>query len=112
MSDIHVGLLGPGKIADRYLIPALARVPGARFWSVLSRDAARAAEFAARHHAASPLPAYTDVDAMLADPALHAVIIATPDGLHAEQAAGRFQNRPKPGPDLTPVFRGFPVLDT
>ncbi len=33
-------------------------------------------------------------------------------GLHAEQAAGRFQNRPKPGPDLTPVFRGFPVLDT
>lgn len=81
---LHVGLVGPGGIADHRLAPALARVPGACLWSVCSRDTARAAAFAARHHARGPV--HTDLDAMLADPELHAVILATPDRLHARQA--------------------------
>ncbi len=86
MSIVHFAVIGPGKIADKMLVPALARVPGAKLWSVLSRDRARAAEFAARHGAASPQPAHVELDELLADPELHAVIIATPDRLHAAQA--------------------------
>jgi len=83
---LNFALIGPGRIADKQLAPALARVPTARLWSVLSRDAERAQAFAVRHEAAAPQPAYTDLDALLADPELHAVIIASPDKLHAEHA--------------------------
>ena len=86
MTQMNLAMLGTGRIADMQLAPAVAKTAGASLWSVLSRDAARAAAFADRHGAASPTPSYTDLDDLLADPALHGVIIATPDGLHAAQA--------------------------
>lgn len=82
---VEFGLIGPGSIADRHLAPALRKVEGARLWSVLSRDPGRALDFAQRHRAAAPNPAPATLDAMLADPRLDAVLIATPDNLHAEQ---------------------------
>lgn len=85
------GLIGPGKIADRHLAPALRRVDGAQLWSVLSRDPARAASFAKEHGAARENPVMTSLDEMLADPDLDAVIIATPDKLHATQAIAAAQ---------------------
>ena len=45
----------------------------------------RARTFASRFGAAAPRPAFDDLAALCADPALDAVILATPDGLHAEQ---------------------------
>jgi 1,5-anhydro-D-fructose reductase (1,5-anhydro-D-mannitol-forming) len=83
---LKVGVIGPGTIAGERLVPALSRSPGAIFWSVCGRDAARTAEFAAKHAAQSPNPAYTAIDAFLADPDLAAVVIASPDKLHAQQA--------------------------
>jgi len=83
---VRFGLIGPGKIADRNLAPALTRTDGAQLWSVLSRDPDRAAAFAKDHGAAAEKPVTTSLDEMLADPELDAVIIATPDGLHADQA--------------------------
>lgn len=83
---LKIAVLGPGGIADQRLAPALTALPDdAVLWSVLSRDAARAESFAARHGARSPTPVYTDLDALLRDPALDAVLIATPDALHAAQ---------------------------
>lgn len=86
MNRVKIALVGPGKIADRHLVPALRRVPGAVLWSVHSRDAERGADFARRHGAASARPAYTELAALLADPELDAVIVATPDRLHAAQS--------------------------
>ena len=83
---VEIGLIGPGSIADRHLAPALKRVEGARLWSVLSRDVARGRDFASRHGAAADQPAPATLEEMLADPGLDAVLIATPDKLHAEQA--------------------------
>jgi 1,5-anhydro-D-fructose reductase (1,5-anhydro-D-mannitol-forming) len=83
---LKIAMLGTGRIADVELAPALTDRSGACLWSVLSRDAARAQEFAARHGARAPRAAFSDLDALLADPELDAVFIATPDRLHAEQA--------------------------
>lgn len=83
---IRFAVLGTGRIADTQLVPALGQVPSAQLWSVLSRDEARGREFANRHGAASPDPVHTDLASLLVDPRLDAVLIATPDGLHAGQA--------------------------
>lgn len=99
--SLNIAILGLGRIADVSLAPALAAQTDARLWSVLSRDLSRAENFASRHGAHSPNPAYTDLDALLADPQLDAVIIASPDKLHMPQtlaaaAAGKHVFTEKP----------------
>ncbi|MEM7256842.1 MAG: Gfo/Idh/MocA family oxidoreductase [Pseudomonadota bacterium] len=84
--SINVGIIGTGRIADMQLAPAMQQVSGSRLWSVLSRDNQRAEAFASRHGAQAPVSAHTSLSAFLADPSLEAVIVATPDGLHASHA--------------------------
>jgi predicted dehydrogenase len=85
MNTLNIAILGPGGIADDQHAPAVTAHPETRLWSVLSRSRQRAEGFASRHNLASPHPAYTDLGALLRDPDLHAVIIATPDRLHSSQ---------------------------
>ena len=82
---LNIAMLGTGRIADGQLAAALTEVDGARLWSVFSRDAERGREFATRHGAAAENAVHTDLDSLLADDDLDAVIIATPDKLHASQ---------------------------
>jgi 1,5-anhydro-D-fructose reductase (1,5-anhydro-D-mannitol-forming) len=79
-------MVGTGSIADKELAPALGKVERAEFHSVLSRDKQRGMQFAERHGAKGRNPVYTELDLLLSDPGIDAVIIATPDKLHAEQA--------------------------
>lgn len=81
----NIGIIGPGGISDRAHAPALAKLHNAQLWSVLSRDRDRAAAFAKRHYARADHAAHNGIDAFLNDDALDAVIIATPDRLHADQ---------------------------
>ena len=83
---MNFAMLGTGRIADQHLAPAITEVEGARLWSVLSRDIGRGREFAERHHAESVNAVHTELDSLLADENLDAVLIATPDKLHASQA--------------------------
>ena len=83
--SIKFGIVGPGKIADRSLAPAIGAVDGARLWSVTSRSLSRAEEFATKHGASGTSPAFDDYEAMLDDPSLDAVVISTPDKLHGDQ---------------------------
>lgn len=82
---VNFAMIATGRIAENQLAPAVAQAEGARLWSVLSRDRARAADFAARHGAAAPDPAFDDLERLLADPGLDAVVVASPDKLHAQQ---------------------------
>ncbi|MDP3275192.1 MAG: Gfo/Idh/MocA family oxidoreductase [Deltaproteobacteria bacterium] len=85
MKKLRIAMIGTGGIAQAFLAPALAQSSTACLWSVLSRSAERASAFALEHGAQSPTPAYTDYAELLADPSLDAVLVATPDALHAPQ---------------------------
>ena len=84
---VNFAMIATGRIAANQLAPAVAEAEGGRLWSVFSRDRGRAADFAARHGAASPAPAHDDLDELLADPELDAVIIASPDKVHARRGS-------------------------
>ncbi|MCO5090725.1 Gfo/Idh/MocA family oxidoreductase [Bosea sp. (in: a-proteobacteria)] len=78
------GIIGTGTIAGHFAAD-LGLLPQARLVAVQSRSREKAEGFAARLGAAR---AYHDEAAFLADPAIEAVYIATPNHLHAAQALG------------------------
>lgn len=81
MTDIRWGILGCGDVAEYKSGPALRQAPGSSVVAVMRRDGAKAADFARRHG----IPRwYDDADALLADPEVNAVYIATPPGSHAD----------------------------
>ena len=79
---IGIAILGTGRIIETAYIPAISAVSDAKMVAVLSRDQARADSVAAEHNIPG---AYSNLDALLADPAVDAVIVATPDLTHEAQ---------------------------
>src|SRR5690348_12979820 len=77
------GVIGIGKVADIAIAPAIGTDDQSTLAAVCSRSLDRAKAFAAKHNAAA---GYDDYTTMLDDPAVDVVYIATPNGLHAEQA--------------------------
>ncbi|MDQ3045052.1 MAG: Gfo/Idh/MocA family oxidoreductase, partial [Chloroflexota bacterium] len=77
-APIRVGVIGTGFGAAVH-IPALQYLPETEVVAVCSRRADRANAVAARHDIAS---AVTDFRAMVRDPAIDAVIVASPPHLH------------------------------
>ncbi|WP_432561002.1 Gfo/Idh/MocA family protein [Kineococcus sp. SYSU DK003] len=74
------GFVGTGGIAHT-VAQALELAPGGRLVAVASRDLDRAARFAAEQDGGQVRP-YDDVEAMLADPAVDAVYVATTHPQH------------------------------
>jgi predicted dehydrogenase len=81
-------VVGTGKVAEDRIAPAIAALDNSALVAVVSRDAGRAAAFAARHGGGT---GYDDYQRMLADPAVQAVYIATPNDQHAEQVQAAAQ---------------------
>ena len=75
------GIISTGLHPENKIAPAIARADGAELAAVYSRDRLRAEAFAERHGART---AYDDLDAMLADAAVDAVFISSPNSLHAQ----------------------------
>ena len=82
VTTLRWGIIGPGRIAPR-LVRGLAANPRGELVAVASRDASRAATFAATHGIARSFGAYED---LLADPDIDVVYIALPNHLHAPWA--------------------------
>jgi len=77
------GIVGTGTVA-RQFASDLALVPGARIGAIHSRNERRGADFVSATRSAAKV--YTDLSALLADPSLDAVYIASPNVAHAGQA--------------------------
>jgi len=83
-SGLAFALIGPGSFANEVHLPNLTRLaPAASLRAVVGRTA-NAAREAARQHAAAY--ATTDLDAVLADDDIDAVLICTRHDQHADQA--------------------------
>ena len=81
--EIRWGIIGCGDVCEVKSGPALQKADGSRLVAVMRRDAGRAADFARRHG----VPRwYADADALIGDPEVDAVYVATPPGSHAELA--------------------------
>ena len=89
--NVNFAILGTGSIADDQHAPSLRLAKGGQLWSVLSREMRKAENFAKRHQAKSSHPAHTDLTSLLSDPEIEAVIIASPDKLHAGQVIAAAQ---------------------
>ncbi len=90
MSPFGWGIVGPGRIAHRFA-EAVTRLPDARIAAVQARDPLRAAEFAAAWPQPQPVAIHPTLDALLADPAIDAVYVATPHAFHAQAVRAALQ---------------------
>lgn len=79
MKQLHWGVIGAGGIAYFRTIPGLLQAEHAELTAVMATTMEKAQRIAGEFGAKR---AYTDVDALLADPEVDAVYIATPVYLH------------------------------
>ncbi|AWA30331.1 oxidoreductase [Flavobacterium magnum] len=80
---IRWGIIGCGNVTELKSGPAYRKTKGFALVAVMRRDAAKAEDYAKRHG----VPRfYTDAGALIADPDIDAVYIATPPDTHAHYA--------------------------
>jgi len=83
LSHVRWGIIGVGDVTERKSGPALQKAERSSLVAVMRRDGAKAADYAARHG----VPRwYDDADALIHDPEVDAVYVATPPDSHAEYA--------------------------
>ena len=83
MEEIRWGILGCGNVTEVKSGPAFSKVPSSSVIAVMRRDGAKAADYAERHGVARW---YDSADALINDPGVNAIYIATPPGSHCELA--------------------------
>ena len=82
------GIISTGRHPDVKVAPAMKLAEDTRIAAVYSRDVSRAEAFAQKHGVPN---AYDSVDALLRDPGVDAVFIASPNSLHAPHAIASAQ---------------------
>ncbi len=81
MNKINWGIIGCGDVTELKSGPAFNKVKNSSLVAVMRRDAAKAEDYAQRHH----VPRwYTDAARLINDPDVNAVYIATPPSSHEE----------------------------
>src|SRR5688500_4072884 len=79
MDEIRWGIIGCGDVTEVKSGPGFQKARGSALVAVMRRDRAKAEDFARRHGVPR---AYTDAEALIADPDVDAVYIATPPSSH------------------------------
>ncbi|MEO6134528.1 MAG: Gfo/Idh/MocA family oxidoreductase, partial [Ginsengibacter sp.] len=98
MENINWGMIGCGDVTEVKSGPAFNKVPNSKLVAVMRRDAAKAKDYAERHGVPKW---YIDASALINDPEINAIYIATPPSSHLEYAiaalkAGKFVYVEKP----------------
>lgn len=83
MDQINWGIIGCGDVTEVKSGQAFNKVPHSSLVAVMRRDAEKAADYAKRHNV--PMW-YDDADALINDPNVNAIYVATPPGSHADYA--------------------------
>lgn len=78
MTDVGIGLVGAGRIAQAAHLPALAKAEGVALVGLCDRSEVLSREVARRYD----VPGYRTLDELLANAAVEAVVLAVPDRLH------------------------------
>ena len=81
LENVRWGILGCGDVCERKSGPPMYKTAHSSLVAVMRRDRERLLDFARRHGVART---YTDADALIADPEVDIVYIATPPASHRE----------------------------
>ena len=80
-SRINWGIIGCGDVTELKSGPAFNLVPNSSLVAVMRRNGEKAADYARRHN----VPVwYDDAEALITDPIVNAIYIATPPDSHEE----------------------------
>jgi len=74
------GVIGTGRFADNFFVPALKQAKNTKLVAVFDIDKERASAFAAKHQAEKN---YDNLEKLFADPDVQIVYISSPNNLHA-----------------------------
>ncbi|MCA0893503.1 Gfo/Idh/MocA family protein [Microbulbifer agarilyticus] len=80
---IRWGIIGCGNVTELKSGPAFNKVQGSELLAVMRRDPAKLADYAERHGVPKT---YANADALIQDPEIDAIYVATPPGSHREYA--------------------------
>lgn len=83
MENANWGIVGCGEVCERKSGPPMYLTPHSALRAVMRHDREKLADFARRHRVPKT---YTDADALIADPEVDIVYIATPPANHKELA--------------------------
>ncbi len=88
MEKINWGIIGCGDVTEIKSGPAFNKVPHSRLVAVMRRDAAKAKDYARRHGVPHW---YSNADALINNPDVNAVYVATPPSSHETFAIAALQ---------------------
>ncbi|MBS1512177.1 MAG: Gfo/Idh/MocA family oxidoreductase [Bacteroidetes bacterium] len=89
MQTVQWGIIGCGDVTEVKSGPALNKVPNSTLVAVMRRDGAKAADYAQRHHVPKW---YSDANALINDPEVNAIYVATPPDTHELYALQAIQS--------------------
>ena len=82
---INWGIIGEGDVCEKKSGPAFQKIKGSNLVAVMRRSGDKAKDFAQRHGVPKW---YDDAQALIDDPAVDAVYIATPNDSHRAVPTG------------------------
>jgi len=81
MDTVKWGIIGAGDVTERKSGPALYKIEHSELVAVMRRDGEKAKDYAQRHNVPEY---YTDADALINDPEVNMIYVATPPSSHKE----------------------------
>lgn len=88
MKEISWGIIGCGNVTEVKSGPAFNKVAGSRLHAVMRRNGQKASEYASRHNVPKW---YDDATALINDPDVNAIYIATPPSSHEHYAVAALE---------------------